>query len=182
MSGAVALPSLIIKMNAEAKSLSELVEEFLEDAPPPSPSPAEAWVERFNAYNCRYKGPELWVSFCKMVAATGSLEMACQRYHISRAILIRKRERYPEFDAHLTMAQEHFKYAVLERAAFVRAIDGVDVPVFHKGVIAGYKREYSDSLMKDLLPGNIPEKYRKDNDVDVGVTFVLKMNPIDNQL
>lgn len=48
----------------------------------------------------------------------------------------------------------------LERAARRRAIKGWREPVFYEGVICGYKRRYSDTMLAMLLNGNRPEKYR----------------------
>jgi hypothetical protein len=50
---------------------------------------------------------------------------------------------------------------VLEDEAIRRALEGVLVPVFHKGEPTGVIRRYSDSLLMFLLKGFKPEKYRE---------------------
>ncbi len=49
---------------------------------------------------------------------------------------------------------------VLEDAATVRAVRGVEKPVFQQGKQVGTIREYSDILMIFLLKARRPEKYR----------------------
>lgn len=49
----------------------------------------------------------------------------------------------------------------LEDAAVQRARYGMDRPVFHKGKVCGYVREYSDTLLIFLLKGAKPLKYRE---------------------
>lgn len=54
---------------------------------------------------------------------------------------------------------------LLEREAFRRAYEGTDEPVFHEGVVCGYKRRYSDTLLIFLLKARRPEMYRERLDV-----------------
>jgi hypothetical protein len=49
----------------------------------------------------------------------------------------------------------------LESEARRRAVEGVEKPVFHKGVICGTVQEYSDTLLIFLMKGALPEKYRE---------------------
>jgi hypothetical protein len=48
----------------------------------------------------------------------------------------------------------------LEDAAFARAVEGVEVPVFHRGVRVGSVRRYSDALLIALLKAKRPAAYR----------------------
>lgn len=52
----------------------------------------------------------------------------------------------------------------LEGAAYKRAVEGVQKPVFHRGEICGHVREYSDTLLAMLLKANDP-RYRDKADV-----------------
>lgn len=54
----------------------------------------------------------------------------------------------------------------LEQEARRRAVDGVVDSVFHQGEVVGTKRTYSDSLLKDLLKANNPQKFRERVDVN----------------
>ncbi len=59
---------------------------------------------------------------------------------------------------------------ILEEAAHIRAVDGVEEPVFHKGEQVGVKQRYSDGLLTTLLKANNPDKYRDNTKVDVNVS------------
>lgn len=45
----------------------------------------------------------------------------------------------------------------MEDEAWRRAVDGVDKPVFYKGEICGYVREFSDRLLLAMMRANIPK-------------------------
>jgi hypothetical protein len=72
-------------------------------------------------------------------------------------------------DAEYAVAFEEFKrkaVQVLEDEVIRRALEGVLVPVFHKGEPTGVIRRYSDSLLMFLLKGFMPEKYRERTNVE----------------
>ena len=48
----------------------------------------------------------------------------------------------------------------LEQEARRRAVEGVDKPVYQRGVKVGVVREYSDTLLIFLMKGAMPEKYK----------------------
>jgi len=50
---------------------------------------------------------------------------------------------------------------ILEAEAMRRANDGVLEPIYQGGILVGHKRNYSDYLMKQLLEGTKPDKYKK---------------------
>ena len=56
---------------------------------------------------------------------------------------------------------------VLEEEAIRRAHDGVDKPVYQGGKLAGYVKEYSDTLMIFMLKGLLPDIHRERYDVNV---------------
>lgn len=66
----------------------------------------------------------------------------------------------PEFNGHfnLAVAEVTERY---EQAATVRAVNGVDRPVFQGGKQVGTVKEYSDDLLKTMLRARNPEKYRE---------------------
>jgi hypothetical protein len=67
----------------------------------------------------------------------------------------------------------------LEAEAIRRASEGVLEPIYYKGEVAGYKRNYSDQLMMFLLRGSKPEKYNKQGgDTNVNVKFGVAVLPI----
>lgn len=56
----------------------------------------------------------------------------------------------------------------LEAEADRRAVEGVDKPAgWYRGVAGGTVREYSDSLLRDRLRAEMPDKYRERIDVQM---------------
>ena len=58
------------------------------------------------------------------------------------------------------MSQEIANEA-LENEARRRAVEGWKEPVFYEGEHVGDKPKYSDALLKTLLEGNLPQKYKQ---------------------
>lgn len=48
---------------------------------------------------------------------------------------------------------------VLEEEARRRAVEGIEVPVYHAGKVVGHRLRYSDRLLVFLLKANRPEKF-----------------------
>lgn len=139
--------------------------------------PANNWQQRAAEYEEAkvYKGSLSYQRFISVLAATGTISFSARMAGHSVKSIQRRREHYPEFDEAITRALEYFSSAILERAAISRAVDGVDKAVFHKGFIVGYERVYSDSLMKTLLAGHMPEKYRsKSENTSGAMTVIIK--------
>lgn len=55
----------------------------------------------------------------------------------------------------------------LEDEAIRRAYQGVDEPVFYKGVVCGHIKRYSDQLLVQLLRGKKPDVYRERGSLEV---------------
>jgi hypothetical protein len=66
----------------------------------------------------------------------------------------------PDFEAALAQAKV-CSIKVLEDSASRRAVKGTLKPVYQQGRLAGYVRQYSDSMLAILLSAADPEKYRK---------------------
>lgn len=66
----------------------------------------------------------------------------------------------------------------LEAAAFRRATDGVEKPIFWRGRKCGSVREYSDSLVSTLLRAHRPEKYHPDVQITNSATASAAASPI----
>lgn len=87
----------------------------------------------------------------------GSVARACESVGIRRRDIIKVwTESDPSFAAAFETCSEMAKQA-LKDEAIRRAVEGVDEPVFFKGVPCGVIRRYSDSLLIKLLQANIPE-------------------------
>lgn len=134
-------------------------------APPIHPEQEAVWRQRAAEYASAYKGPDHWRCAINVIAATGSLPLALREANVTRHSFNRRRERYPEFATAVTEATEFFREKTIEQTAVMRAVDGWLEPVFHKGMLVGYKRRFSDTIMVKLMEGLIPEKYRPKQDV-----------------
>jgi len=56
----------------------------------------------------------------------------------------------------------------LEKEARRRAIEGCDRPIYQRGQLVGYEREYSDTLMCLLLKAHRPMVFRERVEHDIG--------------
>ena len=70
----------------------------------------------------------------------------------------------PEYKAAYAEAQA-IAGDYLEEIAWRRAADGVERPVYWQGKVVGYITEYSDGLIKFLLKGAKPTRYRDNIDI-----------------
>ena len=92
------------------------------------------------------------------------LRESCNVSEAARAAGIGRRTAYEWRDADEEFATawaeaEQEAIDKLEREAWRRAVEGVDKPVVHQGVITGTYKEYSDKMLEILLKGHRPERY-----------------------
>lgn len=108
-------------------------------------------------------------AFLIALSHNGNVSGACLAAEIDRSAVYRAKDDDPEFAARW---DEALKIAVdrLEAEAWRRAVDGVDEPVFQKGVQVGAIRKYSDTLMAVLLKAHNPDKYREKIELIIKVT------------
>jgi hypothetical protein len=74
----------------------------------------------------------------------------------------------------------------LEEEAIRRATEGVLEPVYYKGEVAGYKTNYSDTLLMFILRGLKPGVYRDnarggDTNINFGIAVLPMTAPDENQ-
>lgn len=98
--------------------------------------------------------------FFLTLAKTGHIEQSCHAVGYADSTYLRKlKNKDPDFaakwDAALLVAAEE----ILIPEAHRRALEGVQEPVYHKGVIVGFKQRYSDQLLMFLIKGAMPSKY-----------------------
>jgi hypothetical protein len=117
--------------------------------------------------------------FLNLLALTGKVtEAANAAGYADTTYLNRLRRQDKVFDKRWKEAIEAAGDS-LEAEAIRRAQDGVLEPVYYKGEITGYKRNYSDQLMMFLLRGTKPDKYNKQGgDTNVNVKFGVAVLPI----
>jgi hypothetical protein len=103
----------------------------------------------------------------------GTLVHACQLARVSPHTVYAWREHSEDFSLRENEAQEHLTQT-LEREALRRALEGFDRPVYQKGVLVGYERVYSDTLMNTLLKARRPDKYRENINVSGSVEQIVR--------
>jgi hypothetical protein len=90
----------------------------------------------------------------------GNMAQACREVGISYCSLSTWRKKDIKFANAMQRALSVY-VCRLEEEAHRRGVDGVDEPIFHKGVVVGFKTRYSDLLLIKLLEAYAPEKYRE---------------------
>jgi len=115
------------------------------------------------ANRARYDGftPLRQRAFLRALTETGAYREACARVGLSDAGVRAMRRRHPGFATACDRALAR-SAATLEQAAFERAVDGVEEPVFHAGRQVGTRRRYSDALLRELLSAQGKAEKRKE--------------------
>lgn len=99
-------------------------------------------------------------AFLTSIKKLGNVSAACAAAEIERSTAYRAREKFADFAAEWDEALEMAADA-MEAEAQRRATQGVDEPVFYKGVECGAVRKYSDTLLIFLLKAARPKKFRE---------------------
>lgn len=109
----------------------------------------------------RWTAPKM-AQFLRQLSATHSVSAAARSVGMSRqsAYRLRSRLKGGAFDLAWDVAFHH-SYDNLAHAALERALNGVEVPVFHRGEQVGSYRRYDERLTVALLSmttarGNVP--------------------------
>ena len=103
-------------------------------------------------YRVRHDGwtPQRQRAFLRALGETGCVRDACARARISTTSAYRMRRRSEAFDRAWRRALAKVA-PTIEQAAFERAVNGWEEPVWHGGKIVGHRRRYSDGLLRLLL-------------------------------
>lgn len=103
-------------------------------------------------YRVRHDGwtPQRQRAFLRALSETGCVRDACARARISTTSAYRMRRRSEAFDRAWRRALAKVA-PTIEQAAFQRAVNGWEEPVWHGGKIVGHRRRYSDGLLRLLL-------------------------------
>jgi hypothetical protein len=97
-------------------------------------------------------------SFLQALARTGNVSTASAYAGWGQGVAYSVRKGDPEFAKRWEWALEAY-VGRLEDEADRRAVDGVEVGVYHKGELVGTEVRYSDQLLALLLKANAREKY-----------------------
>ena len=106
-------------------------------------------------------------AFLAAFSETGNVRLACKAAKVSRSRHYQWRDEDPEYRKAVDLAKEDAA-DLLEEEARRRAVEGVEEPVgWYKGQAGGTVPKYSNDLLKFLLRGLRPEKYRERQEVAV---------------
>lgn len=104
------------------------------------------------------------------IATCGHIGNACAASRVNRSThswWLSKADNHADYTKAFDRVKPIAAQALLDKA-IERAAHGVEEPVFYKGEVVGFVQKYSDNLMIRLLEGEMPEKYRRRQDVQVG--------------
>lgn len=105
------------------------------------------------------------VAYLAAYSIIGSVTYAAKCAGVSTTAVYNWKEN-PVFMEYYEQAEKaHLEYMELE--AQRRAVMGTTEDVYYKGEVVGQKKRYSDSLLKFLLKGKSPEKYRDTSKVEI---------------
>jgi len=96
-----------------------------------------------------------------------SVARACRALRISRTAVSEWIKEDQTFKLEVEAAQS-IGTEILEDEAMRRASKGVMKPIYQSGILVGYKREFSDTLLMFVLRGRNPQKYNHDG-VGLGI-------------
>lgn len=102
-----------------------------------------------------------------------SVRAAADLVGINRRSVIRWKEKDPAFASAYEDALED-SADVLEDEAVRRAVDGVPKAVYYMGEVVGREVVYSDDLLKFVLAGRRPERYRPNHQLNVQTNVNLE--------
>lgn len=104
------------------------------------------------ANRVRYDGftPLRQRAFLRVLTETGKYQDAAKAVGLSEVAARNMRRRFPAFAEACDRAIAR-SAGTLEQAAFERAVEGVEEPVWHAGKLVGTRRRYSDALLGRML-------------------------------
>src|SRR4051812_19763644 len=98
-------------------------------------------------------------TFLETLSETANVKVAAAAAGVCRRTVYNWRNADTDFAAAWEEAAK-LGTAALEDEAIRRASEGVDEPVYYKGVEVGKVRRYSDTLLIFLMKGRDPEKWK----------------------
>jgi len=106
-----------------------------------------------------YAPARVWdKSFLAALRVHGNVSVACHVCEVDRSTVYRRRSTDAEFAQAWDDAMDEAG-DWLEHEARRRAEEGTLKPIYFKGELVGFEREYSDPLMAMMLKGLKPDKY-----------------------
>lgn len=98
--------------------------------------------------------------FIELLAETGSVRSACRRMGVGEHHIYKLR-RHPEAESFRTAWEAALDIGIarIEDVAMDRALNGVEMPVYHGGEIVGTRRAYNDRLLMFMLKTRAPGRF-----------------------
>jgi hypothetical protein len=136
---------------------------------PDDPEEAAEFFKRSPPFKHRRPGPENEYrlnlvdklnKFLDAMEANGcNVRRACKISSANRGLVDDMRQRVPSF---AKLWDQVFEGVTddLESAGIKRAVDGIDEPVYYRGVVVGTKKSYSDSILTMMLAGRRSGVYK----------------------
>lgn len=106
--------------------------------------------------------------FIELYCNTGNVKKTCDMLGIIYRTFYKWKADDAEFLKEFEEA-DRIALGLLEDEAHLRAVYGIDKPVYQSGRLVGYIKEYSDTLLMFLLKAKAPHKFR-DRFVPGGLT------------
>ncbi|KWV93148.1 hypothetical protein [Erythrobacter sp. YT30] len=99
-------------------------------------------------------------AFIEALAETGSVRAACRRLGVGEHHIYKLR-RHPEAESFRKAWEAALDCGIqrIEDIAMERAVNGVEVPVYHAGELIGTRRAYNDRLLMFLLKNRAPQRF-----------------------
>ena len=89
--------------------------------------------------------------YLRTLARTKRVNASCEAAGVTPQAVFALRARSPRFAAACEKALTDSAPPSVIEAALARAVEGWDEPIFHNGEIVGYRKAYSEGLLRDLL-------------------------------
>lgn len=103
-----------------------------------------------------------WMArFIGALRITGIESVAAAEAGISLDAAMRHQKENPQFSVAWSEAKR-FNADLVEARARQLAVEGVDMPIFQKGVQVGSKRVYSERMLENLLKADKPERFSRE--------------------
>jgi hypothetical protein len=115
--------------------------------------------------------PKREEAFLAALEETANVKRSCEIIGLPRRTVYEWRDVDADFAKRWERSLERGTDA-LEDEAIRRAHEGMDKPVYQGGVLVGYVREYSDTLMIFMLKARRPHKFRDNPPVDPNAAAV----------
>mgnify|MGYP001615427103 CR=1 len=113
--------------------------------------------------------------FLDSLRDTAYINASAQAVGLTRRTIYNWREKDKEFAREMDLVLKEAA-GTLEDEAVRRARDGIEKDIYYKGEKIGVTKEYSDLLLMFLLNGNLPEKYKKQSELNIKGDIKIRIN------